>query len=60
MSDNESLDLRAIADQVVAQAEPGEALEVVVGTSSNTSVRAYDGDVEAMTVAVLDLLAVDR
>ena len=51
MSDNESLDLRAIADQVVAQAEPGEALEVVVGTSSNTSVRAYDGDVEAMTVA---------
>ena len=51
MSDNESVDLRAIAEQVVAEAEPGEALEVVVGTSSNTSVRAYGGDVEAMTVA---------
>ena len=51
MSENESPDLRALAEQVVAQAEPGEALEVVVGQSSNTSVRAYDGDVEAMTVA---------
>ena len=51
MSENESPDLRALAEQVVAQAEPGEALEVVVGQSSNASVRAYDGDVEAMTVA---------
>lgn len=48
---DDAIDLRATAERVVAEAQPGEALEVVVGTSSNTSVRAYDGDVEAMTVA---------
>lgn len=51
MTNDDSEELRGIAERVLAQAEPGEALEVVVGTSASTSVRAYDGDVEAMTVA---------
>ncbi len=44
-------DLDAIADRLLATAQPGEELEVVVGTSTSTSVRAYGGDVEALTVA---------
>ncbi len=43
--------LRSVAERVLAMAEPGEALEVVASSSSNTSVRAYDGAVEALTVA---------
>jgi PmbA protein len=46
-----ALDLAAIADRLMATARPGEEIEVVVGTSTSTSVRAYGGDVEALTVA---------
>ena len=43
--------LRTVAQRVLAMAQPGEALEVVAGSASTTSVRAYDGEVEALTVA---------
>ncbi len=47
----EATALLAIADRVVAAAKPGEDLEVVVGRSATTSIRAYDGDVESLTLA---------
>lgn len=40
-----------MADRVLALALPGEELEVALGRSSSTSIRAYDGEVEALTVA---------
>lgn len=43
--------LGAIADQVLAAAGVGEEVEVVVGESTTTSVRAYGGEVEALTTA---------
>ncbi len=39
-------DVQRIADRVVAQARPGEAIEAVVSWGRETEVRAYDGDVE--------------
>ena len=44
-------ELMAIADTVLAQAAPGEQVEVVVGHSRETEVRAYDGEIEAFTSA---------
>jgi len=41
----------AIAETVLAQAAPGEQVEVVVGHSRETEVRAYDGEIEAFTSA---------
>ena len=38
--------LLAIADRVVAMAEPGEQLEAYVSRDSETSVRVYEGEVE--------------
>ncbi len=43
--------LQQLADDLVAQSQPGEQLEVYVAQGSSTSVRAYDGEVEAFTVA---------
>lgn len=43
--------LLAIADRVVAMAEPGEQIEAVVVHENETEVRVYEGDVEAFTSA---------
>lgn len=43
--------LLAVADGVVAQARAGEQVEVFVGRSRSTSVKAYAGEVEAFTSA---------
>jgi PmbA protein len=40
-----------VADRLVAQAKPGEQVEVYVASGSSTSVRAYQGDVESFTQA---------
>ena len=40
-----------LAERWVGRARPGEQLEVAVGRSSTTSVRAYQGDVESFTSA---------
>lgn len=45
-------DLLAIADRVVAQASPGEQLEVVVGRGRSTEVRVYEGEIESLSTAV--------
>src|SRR4051794_24358518 len=39
-------ELLAIADRVVAMAEPGEQLEAFVSRDSETDVRVYEGEVE--------------
>lgn len=43
MSDSE---LQRIADAVVAQARPGEAVEAYVSRDSETSIRVYEGEIE--------------
>jgi PmbA protein len=49
--ENGTEDLLALAERLVGQARAGEALEVTVGRSTSTSVRAYKGDVEQFTSA---------
>ncbi len=44
-------ELFAIADGLIARARPGEQIEVVVGRSRSTEVRAYEGDVESLSSA---------
>lgn len=44
-------DLLDIGDRIVALARPGEQVEVVVGRSTSTEVRAYDGQVEQFASA---------
>lgn len=44
-------DLLTVAERVIAQAEPGEEIEVAVGTGATTTVRAYGGEVEELSVA---------
>ncbi len=44
-------DLLAIGDRIVALAQPGEQVEVVVGRSSSTEVRVYEGQVEQLASA---------
>ncbi len=44
-------ELLAIGDRIVALARPGEQVEVVVGRSTSTEVRVYDGDVEQLATA---------
>lgn len=44
-------ELRALAHRLVAAAAPGEQVEVVVARGTTTTVRAYGGDVESLTVA---------
>jgi PmbA protein len=44
-------DLLAIARGVVGQARPGEQLDVMVSRGSSTSVKVYEGEVEAFTSA---------
>lgn len=51
MSGPRAGDLTDIADRVVGLAGDGEEVEVVVGRSRHTEVRAYDGDVESLSSA---------
>ncbi|NLV54256.1 MAG: TldD/PmbA family protein [Acidimicrobiales bacterium] len=44
-------DLGDVADRVVGWARDGEAVEIVVGRSRHTEVRAYRGDVESLSAA---------
>ncbi len=44
-------DLLAIADRIIAQARPGEEVEVVVSRGSATDIRVYDGQVEHLASA---------
>jgi PmbA protein len=44
-------ELLAIADRVVADARPGEAVEAVASWSRDTEARAYDGAIEQFTSA---------
>jgi PmbA protein len=44
-------ELLEIGDRIVALARPGEQVEVVVGRSTSTEVRAYDGQVEQFASA---------
>ena len=44
-------ELLQIGDRVVADTRPGEAVECVVTWSTDTEVRAYDGEIEAFTSA---------
>lgn len=44
-------DLLAVAKRVLAGAGPGEQVEVIVGRSTSTTVRVYDGEVESLTSA---------
>jgi PmbA protein len=46
-----SEELLEIADKIVAQAHAGEQVEVVVGRSSSTEVRVYEGQVEQLASA---------
>ena len=39
-------DLQAIADAIVAMAEPGEQIEANVARSRETDIRVYNGDLE--------------
>jgi PmbA protein len=48
---SETGDLLALAESVVAEAQPGEALEVYVARGRETEVRAYDGEVESLATA---------
>ncbi len=44
-------DLLEIGDRIVARANPGEQVEVVVGRSTSTEVRVYRGEVEQLASA---------
>jgi len=44
-------DLLGLANAVVAQARPGEGMEVYVTRGTDTEVRAYEGEVESLTSA---------
>jgi PmbA protein len=44
-------DLLALAERVVADARPGEQVEVFVARGSSTTVKAYGGEVESLTSA---------
>jgi PmbA protein len=44
-------DLLGLASSVVAQARPGEGMEVYVTRGTDTEVRAYEGEVESLTSA---------
>ena len=50
MSDSKD-ELLAIGDRIVAMAAPGEQVEVVVGRSTGTEVRVYEGQVEQLATA---------
>ena len=51
MSDVSGAELLAIGDRIVAMAKTGEQVEVVVGRSSSTEVRVYEGDIEQLASA---------
>lgn len=44
-------DLLALGDRVVAQARPGEQVEVVVVHERSTEIKAYEGEVESLSSA---------
>jgi PmbA protein len=43
--------LRALAERIVAMANPGEQVEVFVARGASTTVKAYGGEVESLTSA---------
>jgi PmbA protein len=51
MTESSESELLAIGDRIVAQARDGEQVEVVVGRSTSTEVRVYQGDVEQLASA---------
>lgn len=51
-------ELLALGDRLVAAGEPGEQVEVVLSQGTGTSVRAYQGEVEAFTSATSRALGV--
>jgi PmbA protein len=46
-----STDLLDIADKVLGRARDGEQVEVLVGRSTDTEIRVYEGEVEKLTTA---------
>ena len=50
-SSTDGHDLLALADRVVAQAQPGEQLEAFVSRGGDTEVRVYEGEVEHFVAA---------
>jgi PmbA protein len=44
-------ELLGLAERIVAQARPGEAVEVFVARGTSTTVKAYGGEVESLTSA---------
>ncbi len=50
--------LLALARELVDRGTAGEAIEVAVGHSTSTSIRAYRGDVESFTTATSDAIGV--
>ncbi len=44
-------ELFAVADRLLARARPGEQVEVVVSHARDTEVRAYEGEIESLSVA---------
>ncbi|MEI2638555.1 MAG: TldD/PmbA family protein [Microthrixaceae bacterium] len=51
MTDDFAADLLDMADRLVADAKPGEQIEVVLNRGSSTSVKVYNGEVESLTSA---------
>lgn len=51
MTGSDPVDLVGLAERVAARARPGEQVEAFVARGVSTSVKAYDGEVEALTSA---------
>lgn len=51
MSENFADDLLGLADSLVAQAEPGEEIEVVLARGTSTTVKVYNQSIESLTSA---------
>lgn len=49
--DLDPADLLAVADEVLNMGRPGEEIEVGLGCESDTEIRAYDGEIEALSSA---------
>ncbi|MCC5953661.1 MAG: TldD/PmbA family protein [Acidimicrobiia bacterium] len=50
-NEDTTAELLRMAERLAAQAGPGEQVEAYVARGSSTSVRAYDGEVESLSVA---------
>lgn len=51
-------ELRAIADRIVQSAGPGEEIEAYVSTGRETSVKVVDGELESLTTATSNSVAI--